>query len=261
MKEDLSIYNQEGSLLRRAQWRMIAILQVIDAICLKHNIPYFLDGGSLIGAMRHGGFIPWDDDLDIAVMRDDFVRLRRILQKELPDNLVYQDWTTEKNYPLLIGKVRDKHSYFEEDFTHMLQEKGIYVDIIPMEKVPSMKWKAKLDYWYGHCFRAIHNYTNIKDKVLSSCFMPFAWSLVQLTRLCNKFSNSRQIAHVYGWRAYNDFSIDDVLPVKRVLFENIEVSVPNNPDAVLTALFGNYMQIPPEEKRVTHTGKIEFYDE
>lgn len=258
--EDLRKYNPEGSTLRKAQMRMADILLIVDKICEKHNIPYFLDGGSLIGAVRHGGFIPWDDDLDIAVMREDFYKLREILQQELPDNLVYQDSSTDYNYPLLIGKVRDKHSYFEEDFTDKLEYKGIYVDIIPMERIPSMKWKEILDYWYGHCFRAIHNYTNTKDKIISFLVFPFAWTLVQCTRLLNKCSSSTQIAHVYGWKAYNSFSYKDVFPVKRKPFEHIEVSVPHNPDAVLKALFGNYMQVPPPEKRITHTGKIEFYD-
>jgi len=258
--EDLRKYNPEGSILRKAQLRMLDILQVIDGICQKHNIPYFLDGGSLIGAVRHGGFIPWDDDLDIAVMREDFYKLRKILQQELPENFVYQDSTTDSNYPLLIGKVRDTQSYFEEEYTDKLEYKGIYVDIIPMEKIPSLKWKAKLDYWYGHCFRAIHNYTDTKDKIVSCCVIPFAWMLVQCTRLLNKCSSSTQIAHMYGWKAYNSYSSTDVFPVKRMFFEHIEVYVPKNPDAVLKALFGDYMQVPPPEKRVTHTGKIEFYD-
>ncbi len=258
--EDLRIYNPEGSTLRKAQLRMLDILQVIDTICQKHGISYFLDGGSLIGAVRHGGFIPWDDDLDIAVMRDDFYKLRKILKQELPDNLVYQDSTTDHNYPLLIGKVRDKHSYFEEDFSNKLEYKGIYVDIIPMEKIPSKKWKAKLDYWYGHCFRALHNYTDTKDKIRSIFVFPFAWTLVQCTRLLNKCSSSTQIAHMYGWKAYNSFSYNDVFPVKRMPFEHIEVCVPHNPGAVLKALFGDYMQVPPPDKRITHTGKIEFYD-
>ncbi len=260
MTEDFSQYNPEGSILRKAQQRMMEILKVIDAICQKHHIQYFLDGGSLIGAVRHSGFIPWDDDLDIAVMKEDFLKLRKILQKELPTNLVYQDDTTDPNYPLLIGKVRDKQSYFEEDFTDKLHYKGTYVDIIPMEKVPSVRWKAKLDYWYGHCFRALHNYTDIKDKIRSSIVFPFAWLLVQGTRLFNKFSSSRQIAHIYGWRAYNSFSYDDVFPVRRMLFENAEICVPKNPDTVLRALFGDYMQIPPKEKRAIHTKRIEFYD-
>lgn len=258
--EDLSKYNPEGSTLRKAQMRMVEILHVVDTICQKHQIPYFLDGGSLLGAVRHGGFIPWDDDLDIAIMRKDTARLRRILKKELPENLTYQDRTTEFNYPMLIGKVRDKHSHFEDDLSTKLRENGIYIDIIPMEKTPSLKWKAHLDYWYGHCIRGIHNYSTSKDMILSLLVFPFAWTLVWITRFINLFSNTHQIAHAYGWRAYNSFDERDVFPVKRIAFENIKVSVPKNPDTVLTALFGDYMQIPPKEKRAVHTSIIEFYD-
>ena len=259
-KENFSIYNGEGTILRRAQLRMLEILRVVDSLCKKHNIEYFLDGGSLIGAVRHQGFIPWDDDLDIAIMRDDFFRLREILKKELPKNLVYQDYTTDKNYPMLIGKVRDRHSYFKEDFTDNLVEKGIYIDIIPMEKVPSMRWKKKLDYWYGHCIRGIHNYTTKCDKILSICVLPFSWSLVWATRIINFFLSSDQIAHIYGWGAYNNFSYKDVFPTRRINFEGMSVSIPQNPDKVLHALFGDYMQIPPKDKRIVHTQKIEIYD-
>ena len=260
MMEDLRTYNPESSTLRKAQMRMVEIMQVVDAICQQHHIPYFLDGGSLIGAVRHEGFIPWDDDLDIAIMRKDLKRLRKILKKELPANLVYQDRTTDFNYPMLIGKVRDKHSYFEDDLSDKLKEKGIYIDLIPMEKVSSLKWKAHLDYWYGHCIRGVRNYAGIMDTFLSYVVLPFAWLLVSLTRLVNIFSKTHQIAHAYGWRAYNGFDERDVFPVQRMKFENIEVSVPKNPDAVLKALFGDYMQIPPKEKRATHTRKIEIYN-
>ena len=74
--EDLSHYNPEGSTLRRAQLRMLEILKVVDDICTKHGIQNTLDGGTLIGAVRHGGFIPWDDDIDINVTREDLAKLR-----------------------------------------------------------------------------------------------------------------------------------------------------------------------------------------
>lgn len=259
--EDLSKYNPEGSTLRKAQLRMVDILKVVDAICQKHNIEYVLDGGSLLGAVRHRGFIPWDDDLDITIMRKDLKRLRKILPKELPANLVYQDYTTDPNYPILIAKVRDKHSYlYEEEWTDRLEEKGIFIDIIPMEEIPNLAWKKKLDYMYGHCLRGIHNYAGTKDKILSTIVLPFAWLLVILTRFINKFCHTDQLAHVYGWAAYNSFSKKDLYPIKRIPFEDSQVCVPNNPDAVLTRLFGDYMQIPPEDKRETHTNRIEFYD-
>ena len=194
--EDLSHYNPEGSTLRRAQLRMLEILKVVDDICTKHGIQYTLDGGTLIGAVRHGGFIPWDDDIDINVTREDLAKLRKILPRELPSHLVYQDYFTDPYYPTLIAKVRERDSYmYEEPCTDKLKEKGIFIDIIPIEEVPNLAWKAKLDYWYGHCLRGIHHYADTKDTILSWIVLPFAWGLTALTRLTNKFRRIDQLAH------------------------------------------------------------------
>ena len=260
--EDLSHYNPEGSTLRRAQLRMLEILKVVDAICTKHEIEYTLCCGSLLGAVRHGGFIPWDDDIDINVTREDLAKLRKILPRELPSHLVYQDYFTDPYYPTLIAKVRERDSYmYEEPCTDRLKEKGIFIDIIPIEEVPNLAWKAKLDYWYGHCLRGIHHYADTKDTILSWIVLPFAWGLTALTRLTNKFRRIDQLAHVYGFQAYGALQKKDYYPIKRMSFEGFQACVPNNPDAVLTALFGDYMQLPPEDKRRVHSSKIEFYSE
>lgn len=260
--EDLRKYNPEGSTLRKAQMRMLEILKVFDAICVKHGIEYTLDGGTLLGAVRHGGFIPWDDDLDVNVMRKDFLKLREILPKELPDNLAYQDRTNEPYFPNLFAKIRDKHSYiYEEPYTDRIKEKGIFIDIIPIEEIPNLAWKAKLDYWYGHCLRGIQHYMDTKDTILSWMVIPFSWTLTVVTRFINRFRKIDQLSHVYGWYAYGGFSKKDYYPIKRIPFEDFQACVPNNPDAVLKALFGDYMQIPPEEERRVHSSKIEIYDE
>ena len=135
MPEDFSKYNGEGTLLRKAQLRMLDILVEVDKICRKHKITYWLEGGTCLGAIRHQGFIPWDDDIDISVMRKDYKRLSRILKEELPENLVFQDETTEKKYPSKMAKVRDRHSYFEEQEVKLpLKEQGIFIDIFIIEK-------------------------------------------------------------------------------------------------------------------------------
>lgn len=78
-------FNPEGSKLRQMQLRMLDILTEVDSICKKHGISYWLSSGTLIGALRHDGFIPWDDDLDIEMMRDDYLRLMKVLPQELPE--------------------------------------------------------------------------------------------------------------------------------------------------------------------------------
>ena len=96
-------FNPEGSVLRQHQLRMLELLKVIDCICKKHDIPYWLSSGTLIGAARHKGFIPWDDDLDIEMMREDYLRLIKILPEELPDNLALQTHETDPNYIFLFS--------------------------------------------------------------------------------------------------------------------------------------------------------------
>ena len=87
----------------------LELLEVIDVICRKHQIPYWLSSGTLIGAARHKGFIPWDDDLDIEMLRSDYLRLLKVLPQELPDNLALQTNETDPNYNLYIRQnLRDK---------------------------------------------------------------------------------------------------------------------------------------------------------
>ena len=131
-------FNPDGSLLRRQQMRMLEILLEVDKICKKHNIRYWLSSGTLIGAMRHDGFIPWDDDLDIEMMRSDYLRLMKVLPAELPEWLALQNDETDSNYFYFYAKVRDKRSRMLEQngYDRLWKEQGIYIDIFPMERHP-----------------------------------------------------------------------------------------------------------------------------
>lgn len=262
MDEDFSKYNGEGTTLRKAQLRMLDILIEVDKICKRHNIPYWLEGGTLLGAVRHGGFIPWDDDLDISVLRKDMRKLKKALIEELPDQFVYQDRWTDFNYQLPFSKVRDIYSKFDAEGSSKLQNRGIFIDIIPYENVP-IKWiKSLLDYPFGHCIRAIHkDYKSKFDLVLSYlCFLPSV-ILVSIVRLINFFTPCRRMGHIYGWRSYNLVYSKDVFPLSSIQFEGHHFFSPAAPDGYLTSLFGDYMQIPPEDKRDVHAVKIEFMDE
>lgn len=263
MEEDLrQKYNPEGSILRRAQLRMLNILLEVDKILRQHHIDYWLDGGTLLGAVRHGGFIPWDDDVDISIRRQDYQRVREILIKELPKNLVFQDRSTEKYYPFVIGKVRDRNScLYEEKYTERVKEKGIYIDIIPMEEVVSPCVKEKVDYLYRHCFWGIHNYNNRKiEKVIGYlAYLPIA-TVVALCRFWTKIFPTHKWADTYGWVISHQFDEKDIFPVKEVLFEGKAFYAPANVDRFLKAIYGDYMQIPPENKRIVHNQRIEIYD-
>src|SRR5690554_6780661 len=100
MKEDFSEINGDGTLLRKAQLRVLDMFIEVDGICRKHGIEYWLMGGTLLGAARHGGFIPWDDDMDICILHKDLKKLRKALIAELSAQYAVQDRTTDKNYYL-----------------------------------------------------------------------------------------------------------------------------------------------------------------
>lgn len=260
--EDLRKYNPEGSTLRKAQLRMLDILLVVDQIFRKHEIDYWLDGGTLLGAVRHGGFIPWDDDLDINVRNEDIPRIREILQAELPSNMAYQDFTTDSNYTLLMAKVRDRTSIFDDPHYRKCKEQGIYIDLIPMEQVVSKRIKDKIDFVYIRCLRGIHHYSDRWiERFLGYICYPFVRMATAICRAWIRIVPSHQMGHAYGWLSYNHIEEQYVFPTCDIKFEGYLVRAPHNSDKFLTALFGDYMQIPPENKRITHLAEITFLDE
>ncbi|MDR3326576.1 MAG: LicD family protein [Prevotellaceae bacterium] len=261
MQEDLSKYNEEGTLLRKAQLRMLDILLEVDKICKKHNIPYWLDWGTLLGAVRHGGFIPWDDDLDIALMRKDHKLLCRVLKKELPDNLAFQDASTDECYCMKFAKVRDKNSFLVDTGTNLnLKYQGVFIDIFCYEK-GSRKIKTIVDFFYGRAFRRLKHITKSRLEYIIGCLI---WIpsviLVQMARNCNFLVGKNNLILSYGISSFTQHCKKDIFPLKSIVFENHEFMAPANPDGYLKRAYGDYMQIPPEEKRSVHSNKIELYE-
>ena len=124
--------------IKSLQLICLEILKEIDRVCKKHNILYWLDSGSMLGAVRHNGFIPWDDDLDIAMFRDDYNRFLEIASKELKENYFLQTHQTDSEYPLFFAKVRRNNTFIDEKRYRRLNiHKGIYVDIFPVDKLGS----------------------------------------------------------------------------------------------------------------------------
>ena len=265
MQEDFSKYNGEGTVLRRVQDRMLEILIEVDKICKAHNISYWLEGGTLLGAVRHGGFIPWDDDIDISLMREDYLRLIKILPKELSSNFVFQNEKTDKYYFLKFAKVRDRNSLLLDPLTNPKQkEQGIYIDIFPQETMLFSNMKKCIEYFYGNAFRRSRHFYKSKWKYVSGCILrPFSYMLVVLFRFINKLFVSDKLFPASGVPFYYEavHSKDTISPCVPIVFEGYEFLAPNKVHDYLVAHFGeDYMQIPTKEKRVAHATKIEFYE-
>ena len=256
-------FNPEGSLLRRQQMRMLDILIEVDKICKRHGILYWLSSGTLIGAIRHNGFIPWDDDLDIEMMRSDYVRLMEMLPKELPSWLALQNDETDENYFYFYAKVRDRRSRMLEQngYDRLWKEQGIYIDIFPMEQHPIRLHKLT-EKTVGHMYkiwrtstddtksmRRVRRIFDINKQVVFSC----------LRQLC-KLLPGKVITSGMGIPFHNPRFADEIFPLTTHEFEGIAFPVPNNTDAHLRHIFGDYMQLPDLDKLSPHVDKLEFLD-
>lgn len=260
--EDLSIYNPDGSTLRRAQLRMLDILLEVDKICKRHNIPYWIDSGTLLGAVRHGGFIPWDDDLDIATTMEGYRKMKEFLPKELPEYYMLQDTDVDKNVFVSFAKVRDKRSYLYEAIWHKVKEQGIYMDIFIFEPMISQGYKRLMEYVYGNVFMWYHNRYDQKWKHVVGCMLiPFATIFMWASRILFKLGPKRYNYTICGTPYCRKMDTKDFYPLKPILFEGHWVMGPSNPHNYLVTCYGDYMQLPPEEKRGSqHASKIVFYD-
>jgi len=246
--------------LRPCQLKQLDILEVIDGICRKHNIEYWLDGGTLLGAVRHGGFIPWDDDIDIAMRKEALEKFIKVAPSELPDGLFLQ---TPESDPLSkepIIKVRDLNSLYIEstDTFNAEYQKGLYVDIFPFIDYPSVsksfvKKVAKgisvsysiLHAQHYYSWRSFFEFFYFGAKYLA---LKAIWGIASAVKSHDTYISNILINNGYGIMHRQD----SIFPLGTIEFEGKTFSAPGNTDAYLKDLFRNYMEIPPEDKRHIH---------
>ena len=246
--------------LRTCQLKQLSILEEIDRICRKHSIGYWLDGGSLLGAVRHGGFIPWDDDIDIAMTAADARRFASVAPAELPDSLCLQTPETEHTREPIM-KVRSLNSFYvegSEDFT-LPYCKGLFVDIFPMIDYPDVSKAFCKRYGKGmsKCYSILHHSHQYSWRATAELFYfgakyiyyKWMWRMAFALRRCGTYMSNILINNGYGIMHRRD----SIFPLSTVEFEGKRFSAPANPDAYLTDLYRNYMEIPPKEKQKIHS--------
>lgn len=265
MKEDLSHYNAEGTELRTIQLKMLDILTIVTNICDKHNLPYWISGGTLLGAKRHGGFIPWDDDIDIELFWNDYKKLLNILPKELPSDL-YLQTPSEKSYRLLFSKVRDKNSTItsEEEDMASYKHKGIFIDIFP-EELSYRGLKNFVDFFYGRAFRrykrgrAFSSFQYFYEYTISLFLLPLGHLLKWIARGICVIFKPQNVLHSYGIGNSTNHKYDYMFPLGQIQFEGKVFSAPKNVDLYLKNQYGDYMTIPQKENRPSHFLQVIFH--
>lgn len=256
-------FSPDGSLLRRQQMRMLELLEAVDAVCRKHGIPYWLSSGTLIGAARHKGFIPWDDDLDIEMLRPDYLRLLEVLPQELPENFALQTNGTDPNYIYIYGKLRDRNSHLEEtnSYDRIFRYTGIYIDIFPLEKIP-----YRLAWIGGHMQGQIYNQLNNKKLKEETLYKRIRRVYRFNTRIGFPFLRflarlfpGKKLRHSYGTAFFKPRYMDDIFPLAEMEFEGKMFPVPHDTDAVLRKIYGDYMKLPDLDGIHLHYNKLEIY--
>ena len=243
----------------------LEILQEIDRICKKNNINFFLVGGTLLGAVRHKGFIPWDDDLDIGMFREDYDRFIDIAIKEIDDKYFVHCDKTDKHYWLPFCKVKKNNTTFIEEFTNGKKSKhsGVFVDIFPVDKTGANyninRIKGLLIRNISDCLLVKEGKISLQETrhfILGKILTLFSKEkLIKIQNgIINKYQNDD---YVVGWIGVYHIKKEllkkeDAFPLVDVVFENKKYKAYNNYDYYLRSLYGNYMELPPVEERINH---------
>lgn len=257
--------------LREAQMIMLDILQEVSRICDENNIEYFLAEGTLLGAIRHKGFIPWDDDLDIGMTRENYNKFLKVAPKSIKEGFFVQTVDSDKEYKLyhIPLKVRKNGTLLEEfGEENEKYHRGIYIDIFPFDKIPQSRFKYFIQKKFlGSLvkgkFKNLGDNSSLKWKLRNIIYYilkPLSYGsldgMIHKTLKWNE--NSKANCYNYGPELLWDkeFKEQDFFPLRKIIFEGKEFWAPNNADAVLTKVYGDYMTLPPKEDRLWHAKGI-----
>ncbi|MBQ0058081.1 MAG: LicD family protein [Bacteroidales bacterium] len=255
-------FNPDGSQLRALQMHMLKMLLWFDAFCKEHGLRYWLSSGTLLGAVRHGGYIPWDDDLDVDMMREDYDKLLQLMKgrTDLPYRL--QDHKTDPGYFFTHGKLRDTNSLMEDvlGYDRVFGMRGIFIDIITFEKMPvALTWFGRR--CIGPCYRVLDS-RRFSDKtsrqlvtVIGSMAHGFAYPIL---RLLARLSRSEWLHRSPGIPFKSKTTCKEIFPTVEIEFEGYRFPAPHDTHGYLTRMFGNYMQLPDLNRIQVHTVNLKL---
>lgn len=251
------------------------ILKYIDSICKKYNIRYFLNYGSLLGAIRHNGFIPWDDDIDISMYREDYIRFQQVMANE--DNKRYSilskdnsDWYFQ-NFLVVV----DKNTIIKDHIKKNKNDSHVFVDVFPVDKFedPNFVEKAHIMSTLKHICSVKRKCIVYKDNIIKDICRSIVWGCLRfvnprfftkrIDNLLKKYENLNgqyegavginkdKFKEIFPKGTFNDLMIHK--------FEDSEFPIPVNYDLILKQLYGNYMEFPSIEEREKNSHNLDAY--
>lgn len=256
--------------LKRLHETEVEILDEVVRICEKYDLTYFFNGGTLLGAIRHKGFIPWDDDLDIGMPRKDYDKFIELCATELDSKYMLDNKDTNRKYYLNFAKIRKKNTIFEQDFqVNYDGPKGIWLDIFPYDNAKSVT--SKKVYIQSKLNKTIFSLLHYKNKfflnnkklilkkiirvilkpISNTCLLNLQDKILRWNEKKEEYKFFVSLSTTYDYRT-ELIEKDKYLPTIKMEFEGKMYNVPKEYDYILTKIYGDYMKLPPKEKRVTH---------
>lgn len=259
----------------KLQDKILEIMVYIDKFCKEHNITYYLMGGSALGAMRHGGFIPWDDDLDIFMDYKNYKRFLNCCREYLDKEKFYLQEENTEELPYFFSKIRmngttclNSVEGYDENVHH-----GIFVDVMCLNNAAPSEFGKKIQYYCAGLLKArAISKTNYKTdnklkkvQLLVSKLLvngPIKSLLLCMVRRYNK-SETAEVAHIFGRAKYKNsfYPAEDFKSSRDVPFEQVVLSVPVNVENYLTLRYGaKYMEMPDEKTKATYQSHASMWD-
>lgn len=261
--------------LKKIQSLELEALRTIISVCEKCNVEYFLIGGSTLGAIRHNGFIPWDDDIDVGMTRDNYMRFIKEAPALLPKEYYLQTPYNDKKCPYFYSKLKINGTKFVEYCNHRIDmHHGVYVDIFPFDEVPDDEQLNTVQFEKVQKLIRLFslrqtpdisvkptttsdNIKNILRKALhclAKC-IPYGYITSKLEKEITKYNGTEQSALAclnFPKRKTEYILKSDLYPLSGYLFENLSVNIPHNYDTYLKTHYNNYMELPPKEQQFGH---------
>ena len=241
----------------------IEILDYVAEFCNQNGLKYFIDSGTLLGAVRHKGFIPWDDDIDIVMPREDYDKFHKIFNNEGRFKLIGRHNTPE--YVYAFSKVIDSHTELNEDLVKEIPGYGIYIDIFPLDGLPDDAKKRKKfqdKVWFLRTLatvaaREVKDNDSLKFKMLHWCvakrkanyYLDKIDKLIRTHKLESSKYCSKLVVSSDKYRSTETALFDELINIE---FEGKCYAAPKRYDEYLKIMYGDYMKLPPKDKQVSH---------
>ena len=273
---------EQSAQLKLLQEIELENLRMLMEICEKNHLRYYLIGGSLLGAMRHRGFIPWDDDIDVGLPRPDYNRFVQIAKDYLPAHMDIKTMTSDPNYKCYFTRLINNKKKIYWDHGQYTAVIGVWMDVFPLDGLPKNRLLRKLQVFRVTLNKALYQFTQIDYVTTNRTNRPLSERVLirfaQLTHIGKLMDADKRLKKLdravqrydydtcaYAWNFSGCYGKREIVPhiqlggSRTAQFEGMQVSIPEAAEDYLTSIYGDYMKLPPEDQRKSH--EVRFAEE